>query len=118
MTIVPLCTGPTVTTVSKLVAPWLQLWIDALQFEFHPRDEPYLFFCNGDVTRCQTSSQWTATVKQAFQRWSPNQVACPPKMLRTSFITHLRSSDAAPEVLQVRMSKNCYPPPAQVHSTV
>ena len=88
------------TTVSKLVAPWLQLWIDSLQFEFHPREEPYLFFCNGDTTRCQTSSQWTTTVKQAFQRWSPSKTACPPKMLRTSFITHLRGSDAAPEVLQ------------------
>ena len=88
------------TTVSKLVAPWLQLWIDSLQFEFHPREEPYLFFCNGDTTRCQTSSQWTTTVKQAFQRWSPNKTACPPKMLRSSFITHLRGSDAAPEVLQ------------------
>ena len=65
------------------------------------------------------------TVKAAFQRYSPGKVACPPKvktrahsistcrhspdtrldgsgsqLLRSSFITYLRNSEAAPEVLK------------------
>lgn len=92
--------GPTVTTVSPMVAPWLQLWVDSLKFEYHPKDEPYLFAVGGDVTRCQTSSQWCETIKGAFRRWSPDKTPVPPKLLRSSFITFLRSSDAAPEVLQ------------------
>ena len=115
-------TGPTKTTVSKLVAPWLKLYLAQLQFEYHPKEQPYLWAVGGDFTRCQTSSQWCSTVKAAFQRWSPNKTAVPPKMLRSyakqtarnrrlraltdaschrrSFITYLRGSDAAPEVLK------------------
>ena len=92
--------GPSRTTVSKLVQPWLNLYITALQLEFSPNNQPYLFHVGGDTERCQTSSQWCQTVKQAFARWSPNKTACPPKLLRSSFITFLRGSDAAPEVLK------------------
>ena len=42
-----------------MVAPWLKLYIDSLQFEFHPKDQPYLWCVGNDVMRCQTSSQWT-----------------------------------------------------------
>ena len=75
--------GPTKTTVSKLVAPWLKLYLAQLQFEYHPKEQPYLWAVGGDFTRCQTSSQWCSTVKAAFQRWSPNKTAVPPKMLRS-----------------------------------
>ena len=92
--------GPTRTTLSKLVAPWMKLYIESLAFEFHPREQPYLWSVGGDVTRCQTSSQWTQTVKAAFKKYSPNKTPCPPKLLRSSFITYLRGSDAAPEVLK------------------
>ena len=75
--------GPTKTTVSKLVQPWLKLYVATLQFEFHPHNQPYLFFVSGDTNRVQTSSQWSNTVKQAFARYSPNKTACPPKQLRS-----------------------------------
>lgn len=85
--------GPTITTISKMVAPFVQRWITHLDYEFHPRGEPYLFSIGGDVTRCMTSTQWCATVKQAFRKWSPNATPCPPKLLRSSFITFLRGAN-------------------------
>ena len=51
--------GPTRTTLSKMVAPWMKLYLNSLAFEYHPKDQPYLWSVGGDVTRCQTSSQWT-----------------------------------------------------------
>ena len=41
--------GPTKTTVSTLVAPWLQLYIAQLQFEYHPKEQPYLWSVGGDL---------------------------------------------------------------------
>ena len=84
--------GPTKTTVSKLVAPWLQLYVDQLQFEYHPKEQPYLWGVGGDYTRCQESSQWCATVKQAFQRWSPGNKAPPPKVRQASLASLLPPS--------------------------
>ena len=90
--------GPSRTTISKLVQPWIEKYLSTLQLEL--TETPYLFFSNGDADRVQTSSQWTQTVKSAFARWSPQKIGVPPKTLRASFVTHLRSSDAAPEVLK------------------
>lgn len=73
--------GPTRTTLSKLVAPWMKLYIDSqITFEFHPKEQPYLWSVGGDAGRCQTSSQWTQTVKAAFKKYSPKKSACPPKV--------------------------------------
>jgi hypothetical protein len=39
-------------------------------------------------------------VKNVFKKYSPNGTETPPKLLRSSFITFVRSSNAAPEVLK------------------
>ena len=79
--------GPSKTTVSKIVQPWLELYLKSMQWDFHPRNQPYLWNVGGDTERCQTSSQWCQTVKMAFARWSPNKTPVPPKLLR-SCATH------------------------------
>ena len=57
-------------------------------------------FSTGSDRRQLSSTQWTSLVKSCFQRHSPTHVACPPKLLRASFVCWLRSSDTAPEVLK------------------
>lgn len=51
--------GPTKTTVSTLVAPWLQLYIAQLQFEYHPKEQPYLWSVGGDLYCAGPSNQAT-----------------------------------------------------------
>ena len=87
--------GPSVTSISSLIAPALDEYVKLVAFEFE--DKPYVF-CTRDATRCQTSSQWSAYCKAIFKKWSG--VACPPKMLRASFVTWIRNSEASPEVLK------------------
>jgi hypothetical protein len=69
--------GPSVTSVSAIIAPALDAYIDLIAFDFD--DQPYVFCTARDPLRCQTSSQWSAYCKKIFERWSG--VACPPKML-------------------------------------
>ena len=69
--------GPSVTSVSALIAPALDAYIDLIAFDFD--DQPYVFCTARDANRCQTSSQWSAYCKGIFKKWSG--VACPPKML-------------------------------------
>ena len=87
--------GPSVTSISSLIAPALDQYVELIAFDFE--DKPYVF-CTKDATRCQTSSQWSAYCKNIFKKWSG--VACPPKMLRASFVTWIRSTDASPEILK------------------
>ena len=68
--------GPSVTSISSLIAPALDEYVKLVEFDFE--DKPYVF-CTRDATRCQTSSQWSAYCKAIFKKWSG--VACPPKML-------------------------------------
>jgi hypothetical protein len=104
------------------VAPWIDLYVKQFTFEFSAKDQFYLFHPAADNTRCVVSSAWTQMVKTAFSKYSPNKTATPPKLLRSSFITvrppprtpsqtrlahfvpslrqYIRSSDAAPDVLQ------------------
>ena len=86
--------GPSVTSVSALIAPALDAYVSLIAFEMD--DQPYVF--SRDPTRCQTSSQWSQYCKAIFKKWSG--VACPPKMLRASFVTWLRNSEASPEILK------------------
>ena len=83
------------TSISSLIAPALDQYIELIAFDFE--DKPYVF-CTKDATRCQTSSQWSAYCKGIFKKWSG--VACAPKMLRASFVTWIRSTDASPEILK------------------
>ena len=68
--------GPSVTSISSLIAPALDEYVQLVAFEFE--DKPYVF-CTRDATRCQTSSAWSAYCKGIFKKWSG--VACPPKIL-------------------------------------
>ena len=68
--------GPSVTSVSSLIAPALDAYVELVAFEFE--NKPYVFSTR-DVTRCMTSSQWSSHCKGIFKKWSG--VACPPKML-------------------------------------
>jgi hypothetical protein len=88
--------GPSVTSISSMIAPLLDEYIKLIAFDFD--DQPYVFCTARDAKRCQTSSQWSAYCKSIFKKWSG--VACPPKMLRASFVTWIRNSEASPEVLK------------------
>ena len=68
--------GPSVTSISSMIAPMLDKYIELIAFEFE--QQPYVFSMK-DPLRCQTSSQWSAYCKGIFKKWSG--VACPPKML-------------------------------------
>ena len=73
--------GPSVTTVSSLIQPWLKIYVDMLKFDFN--ETPYLFHVGSDTSRNMSSSQWCSVVKSIFARWSPRQTACAPKTLRS-----------------------------------
>lgn len=103
-------TGPAMPPVSPLIVPLLERWIEFTQsFEFTEFGEDeeasrtrrrYLFTIRKDPTRCLESSLWTARVKAAFKRHSPNHTATPPSLLRSAFITALRESTNDPEILE------------------
>ena len=113
-----------VTSMSALLTEPLDAYLSAFQWETHGNEQPYLFHPSDDTTRCLPSSQWTSVVKACFKKHSPGHVAPPPKLLRArlvrkwsfsharhfaltfsacvlgSFITWLRNSTDAPEVLK------------------
>ena len=68
--------GPSVTSVSAMIAPALDAYVDLISFDFD--DKPYVFCEKRDANRCLTSSAWSAYCKGIFKKWSG--VACPPKM--------------------------------------
>ena len=75
--------GPSVTTVSKLVQPWLRLYIDALSLEIADKEgEFYLFHVSRNLEKNMGSSQWCSTVKAIFKEFSPTKVSPAPKNLR------------------------------------
>jgi hypothetical protein len=92
--------GPTITSMSSLITEPLDAYLSAFQWEAHGNETPYLFHPTDDTTRCLPSSQWSGVVKTCFKKHSPNHVAPPPKLLRASFITWLRDSTDAPDVLK------------------
>ena len=56
----------------------------------------YLFFGSHSM-RCLDSSAWARKVKAAFERFSPRGTKTPPRLLRSAFVTALRSDPNAPE---------------------
>ena len=92
--------GPSITSMSALLTEPLDAYLAAFQWETHGNETPYLFHPTSDTTRCLPSSQWSAVVKACFKKHSPGHVAPPPKLLRASFITWLRDSTDAPDVLK------------------
>ena len=95
--------GPAMTRISDLVAPLIDRYLESKarvhQFEFEYNAGQYLFSTGSDH-RAYSISQWTAAIKAAFGRHSPNGEKPPPKLLRSSFITMLRSSERTPELLK------------------
>ena len=96
------------TVMSDKITVYLELYlkqkVGAAAFDFgadtsSSSGAEYLFSTGSD-RRQLSSTQWTSLVKSCFQRHSPTHVACPPKLLRASFVCWLRSSDTAPEVLK------------------
>ena len=55
--------GPTRTTVSKLIAPYIDLYVKQhLTWEFSASNQQYLFHPTNDTSRCIVSGQWTTVV--------------------------------------------------------
>ena len=82
--------GPIVHTLSPLLQPWVEAWEASIALEFTGTN-PYLFSMASDWERGHSSSAWTQLVKGVFKRHAG--VACPPKLLRQSFCTYLRSAE-------------------------
>ena len=59
--------GPSVTSVSSMIAPYLDTYVNLVQFDFE--DQPYVF-CTRDPTRCRSSSDWSSYCKAIFKKWS------------------------------------------------
>lgn len=53
--------GPSVTSVSALIAPVLDSYVELISFDFD--DKPYVFCEKRDNNRCLTSSAWSAYCK-------------------------------------------------------
>jgi len=101
------CYGPAITPVSSLVVPSLEKLIDVRkgdEWDFVEQDaapvnrasREYLFHTTLHSTRCYDTSTWTKRVKVAFQRFSPSGSATPPRLLRSAFVTALRSDPDCP----------------------
>ena len=88
--------GPTATSISKLIVPWLHRYLDVASLR--EQDKPYLFHPHTTPTRALSPSQWCAVVKACFAKHT--SVACSPKQLRASFVTWLKSQTDAPSVLR------------------
>ena len=71
-------------------------YYNALTFE-SVTESPYLFPVGTDYERSVSSSQWTQMVKSAFLKFAG--VACPPKLMRQSFITYMRSDPTTDQEL-------------------
>jgi len=94
------------------VSPITALQIDKLlalraghSFDFNDEDTEagrgegapsYLFF-GSHSTRCLDSSAWARKVKAGFEKFSPRNTKTPPRLLRSAFVTALRSDPSAPE---------------------
>lgn len=91
--------GPTITQVSVHVVKHLEDHLVALNYKNFQVENHYVFQ-QGNVGKNISIPNWTRRVKDAFERHSPRNTATPPKLLRSSFITFLRSEKRAPEVLK------------------
>ena len=102
--------GPSMTPISPLITPLLKRFLGETQsFEFteyggdeeHNRTHRrYLFAQQADATQPLSSGHWCTRVKAAFRRHHSGGKAPCPTLLRSSFITALRSSNAPLSTLQ------------------
>ena len=80
--------GPTVTSISPLIVPYLKQYLAMLEFETAYEAHPHLFSPASDNSRAMTSSQWSAYAKAIVKKYTA--VAAPPKTMRASFITYMK----------------------------
>ena len=92
--------GPSINTLSSMLNEPLSLYLSMLELDAHGNESPYLFYPtqSGDTTRCLPSSQWSQLVSRTLKKHAGK--AAPPKLLRAAFVTWLRDSTDAPEVLK------------------
>jgi len=100
--------GPSMTSISKLVVPIMDSMLklqqgdewDFTEEEAGPANRThleYLFYKQGQSTRCYSESEWSKRVSQAFERHSPRHTKTPARLLRSAFITELRSAKDCPK---------------------
>ena len=82
-----------------MISPYLDIYCKLMDFDPGATDG-YLFCCGDAFERNQPESMWTSTVKKVFKTYSPGNTETPPKLLRSSFITFLRSEERTPELLK------------------
>lgn len=119
--------GPQISTLPLSIQPFVEAYEESLVFE-PVGENPYLFHTSS-YQYGQSSSGFCQLVKACFQRHTG--IACPPKQLRASFCTFLRSSDGIDEELKESCahamkhrvatggSDNCMlpPPPPSPHAS-
>ena len=59
----------------------------------------YLFHTAQHPSRCFESSAWSKKVSQVFKQFSPRNCPTPPRLLRSAFVTALRSADDVPKAV-------------------
>jgi hypothetical protein len=90
--------GPFAASLPEALTPILDKYTHALELEVGG-DVAYLFHPpNGSNDRPMESAAWTGWVKRLFKRHHGEEIA--PKTLRSVFITWLRDSTSAPEILK------------------
>ena len=85
------------STLPAGIQPFVEAYEQSLVWEPFVGDNPYLFPLASSHQYGQSSSGWTQLVKSVFERYAG--VAVPPKQLRASFCTYLRSADDIDEEL-------------------
>lgn len=88
--------GPVVSTLPATIQPFVEEYEKSIVFEV-TGPNPYLFPMASSHQYGQSSSAWSQLVKGCFQRHAG--VACPPKLLRASFCTFLRSAEGVDDEL-------------------
>ena len=88
--------GPQISTLPTTIQPFVEAYEATLVFEPVPPN-PYLFSMASSYEYGHSSSAWSQLVKACFQRHAG--VATPPKLLRASFCTFLRSADGVDDEL-------------------
>ena len=103
--------GPSVSSISSLIVPWLKLYITASKLS--SQQTPYIFHPRSDTSKPHSSAHWTQIVSSCFARHSPGNVHLPPKNLRASFITFVKGQTELSDVPAILQSASL----AMRHST-
>ena len=92
--------GPSKTSISLLICPWITKYIEALTTFDKVDDNPvfYIFPVGSDFSRCVTSSAWSSLVKSIFKRYTGKETC--PKTLRASYICWLKAQTDCPSILK------------------